>query len=73
MSFSFAGVEIEDINVGTKKVTLKAPKVDAKKLFDTVKKRSGGRITKLIHPDPKDLEKAEKEKKEKENKEKKEV
>lgn len=60
---------VEDINIDMKaqKVTLKAPKVDAKKLFETVKKKSGGKVTKLLHPDPKD-EKKKEEKKEEEKK-----
>mgnify|MGYP007069662314 FL=1 len=52
---------------------MKAPSVNAKKFFDEVKKRSGGRITKLIHPDPKELEKKEKEEKEKKKNEEKKV
>ena len=64
-------VGVEDINIDMKsqKITLKAPSVDAKKLFEFAKKNSGGKITSLIFPDPKDLEKKkEEQKKEKNNK-----
>lgn len=56
---------VEDINIDMKgqKVTLKAPKVDAIKLFATAKKKSGGKVTKLLHPEPKDEKKKEEEKK----------
>jgi hypothetical protein len=66
---------VEDINIdmNSQKVTLKAPNVDPKKLFDTVKKKSGAKITKLIYPDPKDLEKKKEEQKKEEKKEEKKV
>ena len=47
----------------SQKITLKAPSVDAKKLFEFAKKNSGGKITSLIFPDPKDLEKKKEEQK----------
>ena len=58
-------VGVEDINIDMKsqKITLKAPSVDPKKLFEFAKKNSGGKITSLIFPDPKDLEKKKEEQK----------
>ncbi|MCO5567291.1 hypothetical protein L7F22_020981 [Adiantum nelumboides] len=52
---------VEDVSIGLKRnrVTLKAPNIDAKKLFKSVNKKSGGKITKLLYPDPKE-EKTEK-------------
>ncbi|MCO5587161.1 hypothetical protein L7F22_041108 [Adiantum nelumboides] len=53
------GVEDVSIDLKSNKVTLKAPNVDAKKLFESVKKKTGGKITKLLYSDPKQ-EKTEK-------------
>lgn len=65
---------VEDINIDMKaqKVTLKAPKVDAKKLFEAVKKKSGGKVTKLLHPDPKEEKKKEEKKDDKKDEKKEE-
>ncbi|KAI5059220.1 hypothetical protein GOP47_0025539 [Adiantum capillus-veneris] len=59
------GVEDFSIDLKTNKVTLKAPNVDAKKLFESAKKKSGGKITKLLYPDPKEEKKVEKKQEEK--------
>eukprot|EP00250_Pteridium_aquilinum_P033437 c562_g1_i1 orf=2-340(-) len=56
----YPGVEDLSIDLTSNKVTLKAPKVDAKKLFECVKKKSGGKITKLLFPDPNEKPKEEK-------------
>ncbi|KAI5070392.1 hypothetical protein GOP47_0014735 [Adiantum capillus-veneris] len=67
----YPGVEDINIDMKSQKVTLKAPKVDAKKLFDTVKKKSGGKVVKLLHPDPNAEKKKEDKKDEKKKEEKK--
>ncbi|MCO5611748.1 hypothetical protein L7F22_066006 [Adiantum nelumboides] len=54
------GVEDVSIDLKSNKVTLKAPNIDAKKLFKSVNRKSGGKITKLIYPDPKEEKTAEK-------------
>ncbi|MCO5576942.1 hypothetical protein L7F22_030763 [Adiantum nelumboides] len=65
---------VEDINIDMKgqKITLKAPKVDAKKLFETVKKKSGGKVIKLLHPDPNAEKKKDDKKEDKKDEKKKE-
>ncbi|MCO5611747.1 hypothetical protein L7F22_066005 [Adiantum nelumboides] len=57
------GVEDLSIDLKSNRATLKAPNVDAKKLFESVKKKSGGKITKLLYPDPKEEKEGKKEEK----------
>eukprot|EP00250_Pteridium_aquilinum_P012202 c20567_g1_i1 orf=244-1035(-) len=67
----YPGVEDINIDMEGQKVTLKAPKVDAKKLFETAKKKSKGKVTKLLHPDPSKEEKKKEDKKDEKKEEKK--
>ncbi|KAH7297666.1 hypothetical protein KP509_25G006100 [Ceratopteris richardii] len=47
---------VEDVSIDLKgnKVTLKAPNVEPTELFESIKRKSRGKVTKLLHPTPKE-------------------
>ncbi|KAH7425288.1 hypothetical protein KP509_11G048200 [Ceratopteris richardii] len=49
---SYPGVEDVSIDLKGNKLILKAPNVDPNKLFEFIKKKSGGKVTKLLYPTP---------------------
>ncbi|KAH7297663.1 hypothetical protein KP509_25G006000 [Ceratopteris richardii] len=51
---SYPGVEDVSIDMKGNKVTLKAPNVEPTHLFESIKRKSGGKVTKLLHPTPKE-------------------
>ncbi|KAH7297667.1 hypothetical protein KP509_25G006200 [Ceratopteris richardii] len=51
---SYPGVEDVSIDLKGNKVTLKAPNVEPTELFASIKRKSGGNVTKLLHPTPKE-------------------